>query len=141
MCDYCDCRSRNQLAAFGREHAEILVRVHDLERLLDAEETERTSALVADLLGLLDPHSRSEEVGLYRELDEAGVDVGHFSDEHQEVHELLRCPSNSERAAALAHLRGHIHREEYDLFPAAHQLLDDAAWDRLERDSAPAARR
>lgn len=29
-------------------------------------------------------------------------------------------------------LEAHIDREEYDLFPAAHQILDDPAWDRLE---------
>lgn len=73
----------------------------------------------------------------YPELALAGVPTDAMEAEHDEVHAVLRTAAQApdvDRAAletALRRLEGHIHREEYDLFPAAHQVLDDAAWDRI----------
>ena len=117
MCDYCDCRSRPPLAAFGAEHERIGSLLADVDRGGDP----------AALLELLEAHGRREEAGLYPALAAAGVDVAGLDDEHARIHAGLR---RGDPAAAAA-LRAHIHAEEHDLFPAAHQLLSDAAWDEL----------
>jgi len=118
MCDYCDCRTRPSIAAFGSDHERIGSLLHELEQGGDP----------SALLELLEAHSLREEAGLYTELAAAGVDVSELSDEHAQIHAGLR---HGDPAAATA-LRSHIHAEEYDLFPAAHQVLDHAAWDRVD---------
>ena len=117
MCDYCDCRSRPPIAAFGAEHERIGTLLAAVEGGADP----------APLLELLEAHGRREEAGLYPALAAAGVDVEGLGEEHARIHDGIRRGDPS----AFAELRAHIHAEEHDLFPAAHQLLDDATWDAL----------
>lgn len=86
---------------------------------------------------MLDAHSHKEEAALYPELTRAGVPTDALQAEHAQADAALRSSVSgtgtewAEIMAALKRLEDHIHREEHDLFPAAHQLLDDAAWDRI----------
>ena len=137
MCDYCDCRTRPLLAHLGADHERILTVVHGLRAASEPGDTGRRMALAAELVAVLEEHGRLEEAALYPELALAGVQTEAMEAEHGEVHAVLRTAAQApdvDPAAletALRRLEGHIHREEYDLFPAAHQVLDDAAWDRI----------
>lgn len=145
VCDYCDCRTRPLLAHLGADHERILTGVHGLRTATDSGDADRRMVLAGELVDVLEEHGRLEEAALYPELALAGVPTDAMEAEHEDVDAVLRRAAGApevdpvELATALRRLEAHIHREEYDLFPAAHQVLDDAAWDRihleLERSS------
>lgn len=137
MCDYCDCRSRPVLRDLAEDHVAITTAAAALGASRAAGDAAAVRAGAERLLGLLLPHAGREEDGLYPELAAAGVEVAGLLHEHESLHRTLRGCVDDDPAAeaalpsALTDLHAHIHAEEYDLFPAAHQLLDDAAWDRI----------
>lgn len=138
MCDYCDCRTRPPLERLGRDHERIVgaaqrlrARFHadDMAVRLDARALQR----------LLEDHDRLEEAGLYAELDRVGLGTAGLRADHEAIHAILGAAADgsaiesSSVLRALDQLEEHIHREEYDLFPAAHQVIEDAGWDRIEQ--------
>lgn len=135
MCDYCDCRTRPLLAQLGGDHERIMAVAGRVRTAADAEDRMHTAR---GLRTMLDAHSRREEAALYPELALAGVPTDALEAEHAEVDATLRSAAAgvaiewTQVTEALERLDSHIHREEYDLFPAAHQVLDDAAWDRID---------
>lgn len=138
MCDYCDCRTRPLLAQLGRDHERILDAAHRLRDAVADGDAPGRRRLARELHDVLEVHGGAEEAALYPELALAGVPTAAMEAEHAEVHEVLASASAGDDVdvvrvtTALTALEGHIHREEYDLFPAAHQLLDAAAWDRID---------
>lgn len=138
MCDYCDCRTRPLLAQLGEDHERIGVLSGQLLRELDAGDEVAAVETASRLSEILQPHSDLEEHGLYLELAEQGVETGRLFADHAAIDEVFRAASLGHSdawaavPAAAAALADHIEREEYDLFPAAHQLLSDPAWDRIE---------
>jgi hemerythrin-like domain-containing protein len=96
------------------------------------------------LHGVLDGHAAREEAGAFAELrDEVSPGyVEQFDADHGEIHRLVDelsdagWPSATRHLASLLH--AHIQSEETDLFPAAHQLLTAAQWDRID-EWAPVA--
>jgi hemerythrin-like domain-containing protein len=135
MCDYCDCRSRAPLAELSAEHEQILALLYELETAVAAEDVDRARSTRENLASKLERHSRTEERGLYPELAAGGVDVTALVNEHRVVDAALHHAGLEAATQAIAALRAHIRDEEHDLFPAAHQLLGDAAWARLEASS------
>lgn len=136
MCDYCDCRSRPLIAELGEDHARISTLSALLRERAEAGDRSGAARAAADLAAILDPHSRKEEAGLYRELEAIGFDADDLEAEHARVDDAVAgaVAATADLAAvvdALDALTRHIRTEEYDLFPAAHQLLDHDAWDRL----------
>ena len=135
MCDYCDCRTRPLLAQLGADHEQIVVMASRLRAAVDPDDRMR---LARQLREALDLHSRREEAALYPELARAGVPTDALHAEHAEVDATLASAAGERDVVdvdvrkVLDELDEHIHREEYDLFPAAHQILDDAAWDRID---------
>ena len=140
MCDYCGCRSRPLIARLGHDHDMLRSLVRALRRTLDGDPA-GVAAMVAPaghLAAMLEDHSALEEGGLYVELDRAGISPDQLLDEHATVDASVRAAADGHGDAvalrkALQTLDDHITREEYDLFPGAHQLLTDEAWDRLEQ--------
>ena len=138
VCDYCGCRSRPLLDELGREHERIGELGADLRRRLAAGADDAAVAEGARRLAtVLADHSAREERGLYVELDASGVGMAAMHAEHHHVDAAMRAAAagavdREALVAALDLLARHVHDEEYDLFPTAHQLLDDAAWDRLD---------
>lgn len=139
MCDYCDCRTRPLLARLGEDHGRILALVGTIERLAATGATAADAHQpLAELAELLVPHSAAEEEGFYVELAHEGIDTEGLSADHDHVDGTLRDAARGDATAwavipqALMALRDHIRREEYDLFPAAHQLLSSEAWDRID---------
>lgn len=137
MCDYCGCRTRSLLAALGEDHDRIRSLSARVRRALDTHDDRAARAALQDLAAALVPHSALEEAGLYRALGDVGVEVGQMYVDHADVDTTIARAAGGGAPLdgaidALDRLARHIHVEEFDLFPAAHQLLDDAAWDLLE---------
>ena len=134
MCDYCDCRTRPLIAELGEQHADITATIGRLRRAMQGGDP--LDGIAAELAGLLRPHSELEEATLYPELP--GVDIAEepLVADHDAVDAVIAAVAaggaTDGLADALDALERHIRTEEFDLFPAAHQLLDDGAWDRIE---------
>jgi hemerythrin-like domain-containing protein len=149
MCDYCDCRSHPQIASLSADHERLQSLLTEIAGAADGHDRERCRSLAGRLRRILDPHADREERGVFAQLRAAGVDddyVARFEDEHVLVHALVAGLASdewlSEARRLVEVLRGHIAREETDLFPAAHQLLHPAQWDVIDAEvgSAPASR-
>jgi len=137
MCDYCDCRTRPPLERLGRDHERIVGSAQRLRARVHVDDMARLEA--RSLQQLLEDHDQWEEAGLYAELDRAGIDTTDLRADHEAIHAILGAAADGSAIEpdsvlrALDQLQEHIHREEYDLFPAAHQVIDDAGWDRIEQ--------
>lgn len=81
MCDYCDCRSRNLIAALGQDHDQIRSLMATVRFALAGDDW----PAAAGALAALAPHSELEEGGLYRELADAGVPTDGLYAEHASV--------------------------------------------------------
>jgi len=142
VCEYCGCRVQPSIAEFGDEHDRVLTILPKLRQASQRGDRAAGARLAAELLEVLVPHVEREENALFPELEAAGVDghVAWLRTEHDELEAAL-VPVAAGTAtdeqwhalpAALDQLSQHVWSEEYDLFPASAQLLDPAAWDRVE---------
>jgi hemerythrin-like domain-containing protein len=125
------------IAQLGHDHDTLRSLVRALRRALDRDPA-GVAAPAGRLAAMLEHHSALEEGGLYVELDRAGISPDQLLDEHDSVDATVRAAAEGHADAetlrqALQTLDDHINREEYDLFPGAHQLLAEDAWDRLEQ--------
>jgi hemerythrin-like domain-containing protein len=130
MCDYCGCRSEPEIAALSADHERMLALTAGLRRALAADVP--ANELVDELAGMLGPHARREERGVFAALVAEGIDaeyVMRFEHEHDTLEELLAGADRRQQVLRIVDLlEDHILREESDLFPAAHQLLGSDAW-------------
>jgi hypothetical protein len=138
MCDYCDCRSIALLDRLGADHAGILSLGAEVRDKIAAGDIAEAREVLTDLLVVLGLHTAVEEAALFPALDDAGI-AGVAADlvgEHEEIDRLATLagatPDAGWPAAAdllLRLLEAHIRREEYDVFPAAMQLVPGDRWD------------
>jgi len=130
VCDYCGCRSEPEIAALSADHERFLVLTARLRRA--HESGVEASELTAELAGMLGPHARREERGVFAALVAEGIDpeyVTRFEHDHSELEELLSGGDVRAQTMRIVELlEDHILREESDLFPAAYQLLGSEAW-------------
>ncbi len=125
------------MGALAREHEQIIEASGVLRRANAAGEMPGVRAAARALTRLLDPHTRGEEQGIFRELGavaEFAAPVASLCAEHHDLDHALARIADGEPAdvpAFLRALRLHIDREEDGLFPAAAIALDAAAWERL----------
>ncbi|QIM21795.1 hemerythrin domain-containing protein [Phycicoccus sp. HDW14] len=143
MCSYCGCEAITVVGRFMAEHVEIINACGDLRRAAlgaDAGAVERTAAVLA---GLLDPHTRAEEAGLFALLardDEFAGHVGSLCAEHVTLDERLsriRAGHLDEVPAFERALRDHVDREENGLFPAAAIAFAGPEWDLVASMTPP----
>ena len=138
MCDYCGCRSRPPVAQLARDHERIGDLVASVRSSLEDDDRPGVRAALVELAGVLRAHDALEEGGVYPELIAEGIATDALHADHAAVDATIRdVLAGSPRAwadlpSALDRLAAHIATEEYDLFPAAHQLLSDPAWDRID---------
>jgi hemerythrin-like domain-containing protein len=147
MCDYCGCRTQPSIARFADEHDRIESVAGHLRAAHTRGDRDAAAAIASALLALLVPHVAREEDALFPELSDAGAShhVQRLEDEHEELDRALRpiaggAASATQWAAlprAIDELRRHIWTEEFDVFPAALQLLDPPAWQRVEDGCRP----
>lgn len=136
MCDYCDCRRIDEIADLGAEHD----RIEELsDRVLTAVKNGDADAgdKFTELIGVLTAHVRREEEGIFVEARIAGMAsyyVEDLEEDHRTFAATLADPLRLS-PAAVARLFDDLHRhiaiEEYDLFPAAAQVLTDIQWARI----------
>lgn len=139
MCNYCGCREFPLIARLTEEHAAIEEAVGQLRRAIYAERSAESLRLLDALIGLLAPHTATEETGILAELRADGTladGVRELSAEHEEISRALgtvdrSAPDWGAVLATLDRLCRHIDNEEYGLFPAAAIALPITAWDRI----------
>jgi hypothetical protein len=138
VCNYCGCRQFPLIGRLSDEHEAI---ANAAGRLRDAiiKGAGEPLLLLDALLTLLEPHTTTEEEGLFAELRAEGSlaeAVDKLCSEHVDIHGSLRAvdraaPDWPPALAALGRLHRHIDNEEHGLFPAAVIALPIDAWDRI----------
>jgi hemerythrin-like domain-containing protein len=139
MCNYCGCREFPLVALLTEEHFAIEERAGELRRAIRAAREEDAARLLEELVGLLIPHTSTEERGLFTELRAEGSlaeAVERLCAEHVDIRGALSAvdpagPDWPAVLAALERLHRHIDNEEHGLFPAAVIALPIPTWDRI----------
>ncbi len=139
MCDYCDCRRIPEIATLGKQHETIVDLGDELLRAVKAGSPDIGEA-VERLRRALDPHVTREESGVFTQARIAGLGgyyVDELEDQHREFEEFL---AGDFDAASLEQFLDDLHRhiaiEEYDLFPAASQVLSHQQWEVVDEITA-----
>jgi hemerythrin-like domain-containing protein len=138
MCNYCGCRQFPLIGRLTTEHEAIANAAGRLREAVTKRNAEPL-ALLDELVELLQPHTMTEESGLFAELRAEGSlteAVDQLCAEHTDIHGVLArvrrdAPDWPAVLAALERLHRHIDNEEHGLFPAAVIALPFPAWDRL----------
>lgn len=135
MCDYCDCRSQPEIAELSEEHIRLLALTAKVRRAV-VEDVEQVSELLDEIATLLDGHTAREERGVFHALRQEHVPeeyVELFEHDHARIDELLTeiRLRGGDVLELIRLVEDHVHREETDMYPAAHQLLTPADWDAL----------
>lgn len=138
MCDYCGCRSTNEIADLSVEHERVLSLV-DALRHLDASAPGSRSGgqLIDELATLLARHTAREETGVFAMLatfPEYAAYRQRFLDDHAHLDALANAAAADRGVLAelLDLLESHVFAEETDLYPAIHQLFSPADWDHVD---------
>ncbi|MBM6401426.1 hemerythrin domain-containing protein [Phycicoccus sp. MQZ13P-5] len=135
MCSYCGCEAVTVVGRFMAEHVDIVNACGDLRRAALGGDTGAVERTADRLAGLLHPHTRAEEAGLFTLLardDEFAGHVRSLCAEHVTLDERLarvRAGHHDEMPALEWALRRHIEREENGLFPAAAIAFAGPEWD------------
>ncbi|HEX7099834.1 MAG TPA: hemerythrin domain-containing protein [Acidimicrobiia bacterium] len=144
MCDYCDCRRVPEIADLGAEHERIEELGDEALRLAKAGSPEFPAALDR-LRAALEPHVTREEKGVFAQARIAGLGsyyVDDLEEDHRRFATILDVGADID-AITLERLLDDLHRhiavEEYDLFPAAVQVLTDSQWEAIESGRSGAA--
>lgn len=144
MCSYCGCESIGVIGRFMAEHTAIVNATTELRAACAAGDGTAVEQAADTLAGLLHPHTRAEEEGLFTVLrrDETFTEhLGQLCSEHDELDALLAAIRGGDHATypQFEHLlRHHIDREDNGLFPAAAIALDGPDWVEVdERTPAP----
>lgn len=134
MCDYCDCRRIPEIAELGAQHDRIEELADEALRAAKSGSPDLAEA-VDRLRQALDPHVAREESGVFTQARAAGLGpyyVDELEDEHRQFAALLDGEFDVVSLEAfLDELHRHIAIEEYDLFPAAAQVLEEKQWDAM----------
>ncbi len=137
MCGYCGCESIDVIGRLMGEHVDIINAAGELRRAAEAADGARVGDAVARLRGLLDPHTRAEEVGLFALLAQDPEFTDHvigLCAEHVILDDLLNRVAAGDHALVPTlerAMRTHIDREENGLFPAAAVALAGPEWQRV----------
>lgn len=136
MCDYCDCRRVPEIATLGQQHERIEELSDQLLAAVKAGSADVPAALER-LRRALDPHVAREEAGIFTQARVAGLGsfyVDDLEEEHREFAEFLAGDFDAESLEKfLEELHRHIAIEEYDLFPAASQVLSHEQWEVVDQ--------
>ena len=134
MCSYCGCDSIEVIGRFMAEHEEIINATGRLRGGVHSGDPDGVDDARAVVLGLLWPHTKAEEAGLFRVMATDEVYAGHIATlcaEHRTLDTLLTAITPGDDGAMLRFedaLREHIHKEDNGLFPAAAIALDGDQW-------------
>lgn len=144
MCSYCGCESIEVIGRFMGEHVDIINACGEMRRAVQGGDSESVHATAKALAGLLTPHTRAEEVGLFTVLgrdSEFTEHVAKLCAEHESLDAALVAIAEGsweEFAAFERALRDHIDREENGLFPAAAIAFAGPEWTEVHELTPPA---
>jgi hemerythrin-like domain-containing protein len=144
VCSYCGCQSITVVGRFMAEHDEIINATGLMVRAAEAGDAGRVREAGEVVAGLLSPHTRAEEVGLFsvmREQEEFTDHIDVLCGEHHSLDGLLEAVVGGafDRAPEFERaLRTHIDKEDNGLFPAAAMSLDGPEWERVDATTPPA---
>lgn len=144
MCSYCGCQAITVIGRFMAEHEDVVNALSALRSACVRTDAAAALAAVRVMAGLLRPHTRAEEVGLFAVMGEdeefhEHIDV--LCGEHQMLDDLLDAIASGafDRFDAFERaLRAHIDKEDNGLFPAAAIALSGPDWDRVDALTPPA---
>lgn len=135
MCDYCDCRRITEIAELGAEHE----RIEELaDAALVAARTGDATEEIERLRQALAPHAEREESGVFAEARASRLGSFYVDDLEEDHRRFAAALAEPELLDAdtledvLDGLHRHIALEEYDLFPAAAQVLSEQQWEEIE---------
>jgi hemerythrin-like domain-containing protein len=137
VCSYCGCRSITVIGRLSEEHEHIVNHLGELRRACATAEQGAVAQALDALVAHLDPHTQSEERGLFHVLRRSPEFTDHVDMLHEE-HVGIDALVAELRAGDLAvidelvdALYDHIDKEENGLFPAAAIELDGPGWDEV----------
>ena len=139
MCSYCGCRNIPMIAKLNAEHDAIVNSSYALEIAFRDQDVEAARTACKELGGLLHPHTRREQLGLFAEMEKDELFTEHVASlcaEHDQLDadlEAIDAGDLTRIPTMIALLNNHIDREENGLFPAALAYLDDTQWDTIHR--------
>ena len=139
MCSYCGCRSITVIGRLSEEHEHIVNHLGEVRRSCAAGDPERVGRALDSLVEHLDPHTRSEELGLFHVLRRNPEFTDHIDllhTEHTGIDALvaeMRAGDLDVLDELVDALYEHIDKEENGLFPAAAIELDGPDWEEVVR--------
>lgn len=137
MCSYCGCRSITVIGQLSEEHEHIVNHLGEVRRACATADQGAVAQALDSLVAHLDPHTRSEERGLFHVLRRnpdftEHVDLLH--EEHVGIDALvteLRAGDLGVLDELVDALYDHIDKEENGLFPAAAVELGGPDWEEV----------
>ena len=135
MCSYCGCREITVIGRYMAEHEDVVNLAGVLRRAVAAGDPAQVRAAVDAVRSALDPHTGSEERGLFarmRQDPEFTEHIDALCGEHHDLGALLDRVAGGDGTAYEGFerlLRRHIDREDNGLFPAAAIALDGPDWE------------
>lgn len=147
MCSYCGCRSISVIGRLSEEHEHIINHAGELRAACAAGDPDEVGRALETLVAHLDPHTGSEERGLFHVLRRNPDFTDHVDllhSEHVGIDALvaeIRAGDVDAVDELVDALYEHIDKEENGLFPAAAIELDGPDWEEVValsgRASAP----
>lgn len=137
MCSYCGCRSITVIGRLSEEHEHIVNHLGVLRRACADGDPDAITHALDELVEHLDPHTHTEERGLFhvlRRLPEFTDHVDVLHGEHVGIDALvaeLRAGDVGVIDELVDALYEHIDKEENGLFPAAAVELDGPDWEEV----------
>lgn len=139
MCSYCGCEAEPVIAVLMDDHAAIASLVRNIGSCLDRGELTRAFACAGDLEMMFGCHARTEEMGLFAQLQavgEAVEEVAALQADHRDILAGLAVAGGSRDTGLLRRvldrLTVHAQTEDNDLFPFALQRLPNENWGLIE---------
>ena len=137
MCSYCGCRSITVIGQLSEEHEHIVNHLGEVRRACATADQGAVAQALDSLVAHLDPHTRSEERGLFHVLrrnPDFAEHVDLLHEEHVGIDALvaeLRAGDLGVLDELVDALYDHIDKEENGLFPAAAVELDGPDWEEV----------
>src|SRR5664279_3317535 len=129
MCSYCGCRNIPMIAQLNAEHDAIVNSSYALEIAYRDQDMDAARTACKELGGLLHPHTRREQDGLFAEMEKDELFTDHVASlcaEHDQLDadlEAIDAGDLTRIPTMIALLNNHIDREENGLFPKTFWVL------------------
>jgi hypothetical protein len=139
MCRECGCEAVPVIKSLVADHVGLAARVRRITQTLDERRDSAIAVLAEEFTSIFDHHSAVEDVGLFAQLRETGIESGEVKHLLQERRRLRAELSAAEIAgqpqrlrAVLAEVVAFGQEEIEELYPAALRKLPTDRWGEIE---------